>query len=63
MSLFYHLKLIEDTRSYINQNHEIVEIIFLVLSAIASGCNGWQEIEEFGKERINRLKWRYCLKK
>ncbi|TCN79532.1 hypothetical protein EDC91_13339, partial [Shewanella fodinae] len=30
MSLFDHLKLIEDPRSYINLEHNLVDIIFLV---------------------------------
>lgn len=45
MSLFEHLKLIEDPRSHINLDHDLVDIIFLVLAAIASGCDGWQAIE------------------
>jgi len=56
MSLFEHLKLIEDPRSHINLNHDLVDIIFLVLAAIASGCDGWQAIEEFGKENLSWLR-------
>jgi predicted transposase YbfD/YdcC len=56
MSLFDHLKLIEDTRSYINRHHDLVDIIFLVLSATVSGCKGWREIAEFGNEHIDWLK-------
>lgn len=37
MSLFEHLKLIEDPSSHINLNHDLVDIIFLVLAAITSG--------------------------
>ncbi len=36
MSLFDHLKLNEDPRSYINLEHHLVDIIFLVLAATAS---------------------------
>jgi len=56
MSLFEHLKLIEDPRSHINLNHDLVDIIFLVLAAIASGCDGWQAIEEFGQENLSWLR-------
>lgn len=52
MSLFDHLNLIEDPRSHINLDHDLVDIMFLVLAAIASGCNGWLEIEEFGNEHL-----------
>ncbi|MCL1088226.1 ISAs1 family transposase, partial [Shewanella profunda] len=56
MSLFEHLKLIEDPRSHINLDHDLVDIIFLVLASIASGCDGWQAIEEFGKENLSWLR-------
>lgn len=56
MSLFEHLKLIEDPRSHINLDHDLVDIIFLVLAAIASGCDGWQAIEEFGNENLSWLR-------
>lgn len=55
MSLFDQLNLIEDSRSHINRGHDLVDIIFLVLAAIASGCNGWLEIEEFGNENLSWL--------
>ena len=52
MSLFDHLNLIEDPRSHINLDHNLVDIIFLVLAATASGCSGWLDIEEFGNEHL-----------
>ena len=56
MSLFEHLKLIEAPRSHINLNHDLVDIIFLVLAAIASGCDGWQAVEEFAQENLSWLR-------
>ena len=56
MSLFDHLKLIEDPRSHINLDHDLVDIIFLVLAAIALGCNGWKSINEFGVEKLEWLR-------
>jgi len=56
MSLFDHLSIIKDPRSPINREHDLVDIIFLVMSAIASGCEGWLEIEEFGIEHIDWLR-------
>ena len=55
MSLFDHLNLIEDPRSHINLDHNLVDIIFLVMAATASGCNGWLEIEKFGNEHLSWL--------
>ncbi len=40
MSLFEHLKLIEDSRSHINLDHDLVDIICLALAATAYGCDG-----------------------
>ncbi|WP_341501355.1 ISAs1 family transposase [Gallaecimonas sp. GXIMD4217] len=56
MSLFDHLTLIEDTRSPINRQHNLVDVIFLVMSAMASGCEGWLDIEEFGHEHLDWLR-------
>ena len=56
MSLFDHLSIIEDTRSRINRQHDLVDIMFLVMAAIASGCEGWLEIEAFGHDHINWLR-------
>lgn len=56
MSLFEHLNLIENPRSHINLDHDLIDTIFLVLAAIASGCDGWQAIEEFGQENLSWLR-------
>ncbi|QUJ69245.1 ISAs1 family transposase (plasmid) [Photobacterium sp. GJ3] len=56
MSLFDHLSIIEDTRSRINRQHDLVDIMFLVMAAVASGCEGWLEIEAFGHDHINWLR-------
>lgn len=56
MSLFHHLSLVEDTRSHINQRHNLVDVLFLILSAIASGQDGWAEIQQFGELRLEWLR-------
>lgn len=56
MSLFHHLSLVEDSRSHINQRHNLVDVLFLVLSAVASGLDGWAEIQQFGELRIDWLR-------
>ena len=53
MPLYEHLSIIKDPRSPINREHDI---IFLVMSATASGCESWLEIEEFGIEHIDWLR-------
>lgn len=54
MDFFAHLSLIEDSRSHVNRQHDLVDIMFLVMAAVVSGCEGWQEIEDFG---TNKLDW------
>ncbi|WP_139093559.1 transposase family protein, partial [Vibrio celticus] len=41
MNLIEYLSVVEDTRSDINQKHNLIDVMFLVISAIASGCEGW----------------------
>jgi len=56
MSLFNHLSLVKDTRSYINQRYDLVDILFLILAAVVSGQNGWAEIQQFGELRLDWLR-------
>lgn len=56
MNLIEHLSVVEDTRSDINQKHNLIDVMFLVISAIASGCEGWQDIEFYGEEKLDWLR-------
>lgn len=56
MNLIEHLSVVEDTRSDINQKHDLIDVIFLVISAISSGCEGWQNIEFYGEEKLDWLR-------
>lgn len=56
MNLIEHLSVVEDTRSDINQKHNLIDVIFLVISAISSGCEGWQDIEYYGEEKLDWLR-------
>ena len=56
MSLIEHLSVVEDTRSSINQKHDLVDIIFLVISAITAGSEGWQDIETYGEHKLEWLR-------
>ncbi|ABZ77279.1 hypothetical protein Shal_2726 [Shewanella halifaxensis HAW-EB4] len=49
MSRFEHLSIIKAPRSSINHEHDPVDIMFLVNSAIASDCEGWLDIDEFDR--------------
>ncbi|CAH9050029.1 ISAs1 family transposase ISPsesp1 [Pseudoalteromonas sp. CIP111854] len=56
MSLFSHLELVKENRSTINQHHNLVDIMFLIISAITSGCKGWQDIEIYGNKKLTWLR-------
>ncbi|CAH8221214.1 transposase [Vibrio aestuarianus] len=56
LNLIEHLSVVEDTRSDINQKHDLFWVFFLFISAIASGCEGWQDIEFYGEEKLTWLR-------
>ena len=45
-----------------NLKHQLVDIIFLVISAVVSGCNDWETIEVFGESQIDWLRKYYPYK-
>lgn len=56
MNLLEHLSVVEDTRSHINQKHDLIDIIFLVISAITAGSEGWADIETYGEHKLDWLR-------
>ncbi len=56
MTFELHFSVIEDPRTDINVKHDILDILFLVVTAILSNAEGWEDIEEFGKEKEQWLK-------
>jgi predicted transposase YbfD/YdcC len=45
-----------------NLKHQFVDIVFLVISAVVSGCNDWESIEEFGDGQLDWLRNYYPFK-
>ena len=56
MNLFERLSHIPDPRTDINVKHDLVDVIFLVFSALLSGATGWKSIQEFGDSQIDWLR-------
>ena len=56
MTLIEHLSVVKETRSHINQKHDLIDVIFLVISAIMAGAEGWQDIQTYGDAKQNWLK-------
>jgi predicted transposase YbfD/YdcC len=55
-SLFEHFSSIVDPRIERQKLHSLSCIIFLTICAVLSGCNDWDEIEEYGIEKEAWLK-------
>jgi predicted transposase YbfD/YdcC len=58
-SFLQHFEAIEDPRIDRCKRHELLDIIFLAVSAVLSGAEGWEQIEDFG---IHRLDWLRCYR-
>ncbi len=56
MSLLERLTVVEDTRSDINQQHDLIDIISLVISAITADSEGWQDIETYDEHKLEWLR-------
>ncbi|NLR14687.1 transposase family protein, partial [Pseudoalteromonas peptidolytica] len=56
MNLIEHLTVVEETRSDINKKHDLVDVIFLVISAIMAGAEGWQDIQLYGESKEGWLR-------
>jgi len=56
MTLIEHLTLVEETRSDINRKHDLVDVMFLVISAIMAGAEGWRDIQTYGDAKEDWLR-------
>jgi predicted transposase YbfD/YdcC len=52
--LLSHFSLLEDPRVDRTKRYPLIEIIFLIISATISGCEGWKSIRDFG---VLKLEW------
>ena len=55
-SFLQHFEAIEDPRIDRCKRHELLDIILLAVSAVLSGAEGWEQIEDFGIHRLNWLR-------
>jgi Transposase len=51
-----HFSVIEDPRIERCKKHKLLDILFLTVSAVLSGAQGWEDIEEFGHSKQDWLK-------
>ncbi|MBO1519730.1 transposase family protein [Oceanisphaera sp. DM8] len=51
-----HFADITDPRQLGKVDHKLFDIILLMILAVVSGAEGWEDIEMFGEERFDWLK-------
>ncbi|WP_217516399.1 transposase family protein [Vibrio metschnikovii] len=51
-----HLDKVRDTRSHLNQVYPVIDVAFLVISAMLCEQNKWTDIKDFGKGNLDWLR-------
>ena len=51
-----HFNSISDPRIERCKKHDLLDILLLAISAVLSGAEGWEDIEDFGLLKLNWLK-------
>ena len=51
-----HFNSITDPRIERCKKHELIDILLLAISAVLSGAQGWEDIEDFGRLKLDWLK-------
>ena len=55
-NLIEKLSVLTDYRQPWKVVHKLSDIVLLVICAVIAGCDGWDEIEDFGRERLDWLR-------
>ena len=56
ISFLDHFKGLEDPRSERNRDYTMSEILLVTLCAAICGAEGWQDVEDFGKAKLDYLR-------
>lgn len=56
ITLINQLSIIRDPRQPRKVHHNLVDILFLAITAVISGCEGWEEIQDFGNDKLDWLR-------
>lgn len=56
LSLFDHFAELDDPRIERTKRHLLLDIVALSICAVIAGAEGWEDIEEFGKQKLDWLK-------
>ena len=55
-NLIEKLSVLNDHRQPWKVMHKLSDILLLTICAVIAGCDGWDEIEDFGRERLDWLR-------
>lgn len=55
-TLLKHFETLDDPRVDRTKRYPLIEIVFLIISATVSGCEGWKSIRDFGVMKLDWLK-------
>jgi predicted transposase YbfD/YdcC len=55
-SILEHFTSLEDPRIERRQRHALADLVLLTICAVVSGANGWEAIEDFGREKLDWLR-------
>lgn len=56
MSFLEQIESLSDERTDINKDYELADIVFLTMSAVLSGAQGWKAIKIFGDAQLDWLR-------
>ena len=61
-SILTHFESLEDPRVDRTKKYPLIEIIFLIICATISGCEGWKAIKDFGELKLDWLRQYFSYK-
>jgi predicted transposase YbfD/YdcC len=56
LSLLDHISIIHDHRQSWKISYSLTDILFLTVTAVIGGAEGWEEIEDFGEDHLDWLR-------
>jgi predicted transposase YbfD/YdcC len=56
LTIAFHFRKIKDPRINRHKRHQLLDIIVIALCAVLCGAKDWQQVETFGKQRLDWLR-------
>ncbi|WP_276570249.1 ISAs1 family transposase [Thiocystis minor] len=55
-TILEHFTSLEDPRIERHKRHALADLVLLTICAVVSGADGWEAIEDFGREKLDWLR-------